>query len=311
MRHLLLISTLALVGCAHGIPTGMDDVTSQAQDEANSRKDAASAKLDEQTADIQDQAKSKTAEAQAKSADLQSQINGKTADLQNQVNSKVDAAKNQALGMVGNATMSKAIAPEILRRMPLISDSKTLLYANTVGQYVAQGLVPSLRCQSDGASASDVRVAIVKSTTPSSFSLPGGYIFVTTALVQKMSTEDELAGVIANEIVTSVCEKGVPGNLAAQAASGWSDFVMQVPTKSLSRTDLAFADKYALVTLYRRGYDVEPYVKFVSKNETSGRHMWGSDRAAALNKSIAATPKIASTAEARASRFQAAKAKSI
>lgn len=296
MRHFLLLSlALTLMGCAHGvqIPESMDDAKGMAQDEANTQKDALTDEANGQVADVQDQA------------------NGKVEGLKGQGMDAVNGMKDKAANMVGNAAMSKAIAASVLQRMPLIGDSKTLVYANTVGQYVAQELVPSLKCHTDGTPWNEVRVAIVKSGTPASFSLPGGLVFVTTSLVQKMNSEDEFAGVIANEMVSSICEKGVPSNLAMQAASGWSDYVMSLPTKSMSRADLGFADKYALVTLYRRGYDISPYVNFIAKNETVGRHMYGSDRAAALQKSVAATPPITPTASARLSRWKAAKAKAM
>ena len=293
--NLLPLATLLLLGCAHGMtmPGSIDDATSQATDAANEQKDSATTQANGQVGDFQDQASGKV-----------DGVKGQGMDMAN-------GLKDKAAGLVGNAMMGKAIAAEVLRRMPLIGDSKTLMYANTVGQYVAQELVPSLKCRGDGTPASEVRVAIVKSSTPSSFSLPGGLIFVTTSLVQKMTTEDEFAGVLANEMVSSICEKGVPSNLAAQAATGWSDYVLTLPTKSLDRQELGFADKYALVTLYRRGYDVAPYVSFIAKNETNGRHMWGSDRAAVLKKSVDATPAIAPTSSARMSRFQAAKSKAI
>lgn len=278
MKHLLLLTlAVSLLGCAHGaqIPESVDDAQEMAQDEA-----------DTQMADVQDQAGEK-------------------------MNGAMDAVKDKAANRAGNAAMSKAIAAELLRRMPLITDAKTLVYANTVGQYVAQELVPSLKCHTDGTSWSDVRVGILKSSVPSSFSLPGGLVFVTTSLVQKMNSEDEFAGVIANEMVSSICGKGVPANLAAQAASGWSDYILGLPTKALSRADLMFADKYALVSLYRRGYDVMPYVTFLSKNETIGRHMYGLERAAVLEKSIAATPPVTPTQSARMARWNAAKAKSL
>lgn len=273
MDKLILFSLLALMGCAHGaqIPESVEDAQQQGQDAVDAKK----------------------AEGQAKLDDTKAQ------------------GMNQVGGMASNASMSKAIAAAVLDRMPLIADQEALMYANMVGQYMAQELVPSLKCHTDGTGATEVRVAIVKSSTPSSFSLPGGLIFVTTAEMQKMTTEDELAGVIANEIVFSVCEKGVPGDLAQQAATGWSDYVTSLPTKAMSPADQAFADKYALVTLYRRGYDVTPYVSFVSKNETSGRHMNGAERASVLQKSVAATPAITPTAAARTARFNSAKSASL
>jgi|GEM_PF-4566944 len=296
MKHLLLLSLVAgLMGCAHGfqVPESADDAKAMAQDEADTQKDALSDQANGQVADVQDQA------------------NAKVDGVKNQGMDMANGMKDKAANLVGNAAMSKAIAASVLQRMPLIGDSKTLVYANTVGQYVAQELIPSLKCRTDGTPWNEVRVAIVKSSTPASFSLPGGMVFVTTSLVQKMNSEDEFAGVIANEMVSSVCGKGVPSNLAMQAASGWQDYVLSLPTKSLNRADLAFADKYALVTLYRRGYDVTPYVNFIARNEKMGRHMYGADRAMALQKSIAATPPITPTASARLSRWKAAKAKAL
>jgi predicted Zn-dependent protease len=278
MKHLLLLTlAVSLLGCAHGsqTPENFDEAQETIQDEA-----------DTQITDVQDQASEKTSVA-------------------------VEEVKDKAATRVGNAAMSKAIAAALLRRMSLIGDAETLIYANTVGQYIAQELVPSLKCHTDGTSWSDVRVGILKSSVPSSFSLPGGKIFVTTSLVQKMKSEDEFAGVIANEMVSSICGKGVPANLAAQAASGWSDYILGLPTKALSRADLMFADRYALVTLYRRGYDVMPYVTFISKNETIGRHMYGIERAAVLEKSVAATPPVTPTQSARMARWNAAKAKAL
>ena len=204
--------------------------------------------------------------------------------------------------------VAKAIATELLRRMALIDDTKTLVYANTVGQFVAQELVPLLKCQTTGPSASDVRIGILKSAVPASFSLPGGKIFVTTSLVQKMNSEDEFAGVLANEIATSICGKGLPPNLLQQASTGWADYLLGLSTKGLSKSDLMFSDRYALVTLYRLGYDLEPYVSFVARHETIGRHMFGAERAGVLRKNVEATPPITTTQSSRLARFRAAKA---
>lgn len=222
-------------------------------------------------------------------------------DLQNQVTG----------GLVNNVQVGKAVAAKILEKWPIISNSPTLVYVNQVGQYMAQELVPSLRCKSDGTGATEVRVAVLKENTPASFSVPGGLIFITTGLMQQLSSEDELAGVIASETVLSICEKGVPGGLAMQAANGFADYIAGLPTKPVSKNDMMFADKYALVTLYRRGYDVAPYVSFVKKNENSGRHSFGTDRAAMLEKNIAATPAIKSTMQTRMTRFNAAKSKAM
>jgi hypothetical protein len=313
-KLIILTSALAFMGCAHGFSASLKEELGQPEDEIGQQMDDLTAQGDGEISDLQDisgnskhgsakkpRASGKTKPAAAKSAPPRAVVAPAKAPPAEAASEKASASSN--------ASFASAIAAKVVERMPLIADTETLLYANTVGRYVAQELVPSLKCHDDGTPWNQVRVAVVRSAEPSSFSIPGGFVFVTTALVQKIGSEDEFAGVLANEIVASICEKGVPSNLSSQASSGWSDYIASLPTKAQTRADLAFADRYALVTLYRRGYDVSPYVNFVEKNETSGRHAWGPERAAVLKKIVAATPRLASTSSARLSRWQSAKAK--
>ncbi len=56
------------------------------------------------------------------------------------------------------------------------------------------------RLAGDDTAGYTLRVAMLDSTTVNAFTLPGGYIIVTTALVRQCSGPDELAGVLAHEM---------------------------------------------------------------------------------------------------------------
>ncbi len=45
------------------------------------------------------------------------------------------------------------------------------------------------------------RFSIIRSNSINAFAVPSGYIFITTGLINMASDEDELAGVIAHEVV--------------------------------------------------------------------------------------------------------------
>jgi beta-barrel assembly-enhancing protease len=59
---------------------------------------------------------------------------------------------------------------------------------------------------------------VVENETPRSFSAPGGYVFVTTGLLKKMSNEAQLAGVLSHEIGHVVQKNGLRKYLEAEHA---------------------------------------------------------------------------------------------
>jgi predicted Zn-dependent protease len=88
--------------------------------------------------------------------------------------------------------VGEATARSILARYPLVPvDTPLSKYVRTVGAILAES-----------SSRRDIqfRFAIVESTAPNAFAAPFGYIFVTTALLDLVETEAELAFVLAHEI---------------------------------------------------------------------------------------------------------------
>jgi predicted Zn-dependent protease len=116
---------------------------------------------------------------------------------------------------------------------------------------------------------------LVDSAVLNAFALPGGKIFVTRALVQKMSNEAQLAGVLGHEIGHVIArhaaehmEQGqLGGALATAVGVGASDrrngygaaIAAQVANQMLqlkfSRSDESEADSFGLRYMTQAGYD--------------------------------------------------------
>jgi predicted Zn-dependent protease len=89
-------------------------------------------------------------------------------------------------------TIGQAIASALLGAYPLERSSPALSqYVSLVGQSL---VLYSSR------SGLDFYFSVLNSPEINAFATPGGYIFVTTGLLQLLENEDELAGVLAHEI---------------------------------------------------------------------------------------------------------------
>ena len=113
------------------------------------------------------------------------------------------------------------------------------------------------------------------------FALPGGYVFVFKGLVDKVSSDDELAGVIAHEIAHVVARhsvKRLQGSVgydilmilmavsgAGRQDAGRIDSAFAQLIMSYSREDEALADKIAIKYLKEAGYDPWAIVSLLKK----------------------------------------------
>ena len=113
------------------------------------------------------------------------------------------------------------------------------------------------------------------------FALPGGYVFVFKGLVDKVSSDDELAGVIAHEIAHVVARhsiKRLQGSVgydilmilmavsgAGRQDAGRIDSAFAQLIMSYSREDEALADKLAIKYLKEAGYDPWAIVSLLKK----------------------------------------------
>jgi beta-barrel assembly-enhancing protease len=186
------------------------------------------------------------------------------------VNRLVDSVKN-----AGKATreidepeeiaIGRDVAARLLGAAPLANDAAVQRYVNNVGRWLAsQTERPDLPWQ----------FGVLEAPQLNAFAVPGGTVFITRGLLEKMTSEAELAGVLAHEIVhvlkkhhLKAIQKGALASLGGDAAAlalknTRSDardklvsFGTEMYTRGLDKGDELEADRLGVVIAARGGYD--------------------------------------------------------
>ncbi|MBI2878009.1 MAG: M48 family metalloprotease [Candidatus Tectomicrobia bacterium] len=87
--------------------------------------------------------------------------------------------------------LGNQLSQDIARKSPMVTDSESVAYINQLGQRLVQQT--ELRNL-------PWKFHIVRGQEVNAFNIPGGHVYVYTGLIEKASTESELAGVIGHEI---------------------------------------------------------------------------------------------------------------
>lgn len=160
--------------------------------------------------------------------------------------------------------IGRQISGNLLGAVPLVRDDKLQRYVNLVGQWVAQH---------SGRKDVTWRFGVLDTEAINAFAAPGGYIFVTKGLYQRLNSEAELAGVLGHEIA-HVTQKhhlkvlkqstliGELGKVASSKAQG-SDPAIQnligngaeIMARGLDKSAEYEADRVGMVYAARAGYD--------------------------------------------------------
>ena len=157
-------------------------------------------------------------------------------------------------------------APEIEKEMGgKIADPQLQSYINNIGQkIVAVSHRPDLKFY----------FAALNDKQTNAFALPGGYVFITKGMLEKLSTEAQLAGILGHEITHVVARHSMAAmsrdglvsaalsaaSSAANAPAGVSTIAgvtQQIIGMSFSRENEVEADKTGMDYMYKAGYD--PY----------------------------------------------------
>jgi len=184
----------------------------------------------------------------------------------------IDAAKNaQGLGDISEPQeiqMGQAIAESLLGAAPLDANTAEENYVASVGRWLAVF---------SGRPDLPWHFGILETETVGAFATPGGNIFVTRGLIQRIHTESELAGVLGHEMAHVVQKHHLAdikkrstqgllldlaqikggGGLKAEAARAFARVGMEGYVRGLSREDEMEADAIGVVIAARAGY--EPY----------------------------------------------------
>jgi predicted Zn-dependent protease len=186
------------------------------------------------------------------------------------VNKLLDTAKNVVKATSDIAEpeeiqIGNEMASRLLGAAPLSRDENLQRYVNRVGRWLAlQTERPELPW----------RFGVLEAPQLNAFAVPGGTIFVTRGLVERMRSEAELAGVLAHEIShvlrkhhLKAIQKGAQTALAgealnqalrnqnAQAREKLVSFGAEMYTRGLDKSDELEADRFGVVIAARAGYD--------------------------------------------------------
>jgi predicted Zn-dependent protease len=186
------------------------------------------------------------------------------------INKLVDKVKS-----VGKATteisepdeiaIGRDLAARLLGAAHLVADARLQRYVNRVGRWLAsQTERPDLPWQ----------FGVLEAPQLNAFAVPGGTIFVTRGLVQRMRSESELAGVLAHEIahvlrkhhlkaIQKSAQTGLAGealthalkNSRPEARDKLIGFGTEMYARGLDKSDELEADRLGVVVAARAGYD--------------------------------------------------------
>jgi beta-barrel assembly-enhancing protease len=186
------------------------------------------------------------------------------------INKMVETVKNvgkavKEIDEPEEIAIGKDVASRLLGAAPLVADARMQRYVNHVGRWLAaQTERPDLPWQ----------FGVLDSPNVNAFAVPGGTIFITRGLLERMRNEAELAGVLGHEIVhvlrkhhLKAIQKGAQSGLAGDAMSmALKDragpardkliaFGTEMYSRGLDKGDELEADRLGVVIAARGGYD--------------------------------------------------------
>ena len=187
------------------------------------------------------------------------------------INKLLDTAKNVVkatsdIGEPEEIQIGKDLAARLLGAAPLAKDENLQRYVNRVGRWLAlQTERPDLPWQ----------FGVMEAPQLNAFAVPGGTIFVTRGLVERMKSEAELAGVLGARDLARAAQappegdpegradrarrrRAQPGAAATSAptrARSWSRSARRCTRAASTRATSSEADRLGVVIAARAGYD--------------------------------------------------------
>jgi predicted Zn-dependent protease len=186
------------------------------------------------------------------------------------LNRALDSAKNlgkatREINQDEEIAIGRDLAATLVGAAPLVADAKVQRYVNNVGRWIAsQSERPDLPWQ----------FGVLDAPQLNAFAVPGGTIFITRGLLERMQSESELAGVLGHEIGHVVkkhhlkaIQKGAMTALAGDALQmavqnknsaaneKLVSFGKEMYSRGLDKGDEFEADRLGVVLAARAGYD--------------------------------------------------------
>ena len=171
----------------------------------------------------------------------------------------------RAITLSEEKELGKKVVGLVRRSMPLVEDGEVLTYVNNVGNRVAKEI---------GITTYRFTFFVVDEPIPNAFAVPGGNIFIYRGIIEMMSSEGELASILAHELAhiqarhlqrsideAKILSVGMVAGLVAGillgapglAAGGMA--ASQTAALKYSRDHEMEADQYGFRFLCAAGYD--------------------------------------------------------
>jgi predicted Zn-dependent protease len=206
--------------------------------------------------------------------------------------SDVNAIGNRKVGhgpefysLQSDIAIGRAYADQVDRQAKFVTDPVVNEYVNRVGQNLVRN--------------SDAKVPftikIIDSNVVNAFSLPGGFLYINSAILVHADSEAELAGVMAHEIGHVCARHGtrdqskqdivqiasipaaifIPYSWAGYAIYQGMNFGIPVTYLKFKRGDEREADYLGTQYMYKAGYDPNAFVSFFEKLEAEDKKQPG------------------------------------
>jgi beta-barrel assembly-enhancing protease len=96
-----------------------------------------------------------------------------------------------ALTLSEEKELGRKMLEKVREVLPLVEDGEIIAFAQSVGDRVAKQV---------GMTSYQFQFFVVNESVPNAFAMPGGYIFIYRGLIELMTNEGELAGILAHEL---------------------------------------------------------------------------------------------------------------
>jgi len=152
-------------------------------------------------------------------------------DLGRIINKAVDVTQktveaNREFTPEEEVALGQGIAAGILGAAPLDPDANLQRYVNRVGKWLAMNSErPDLPWT----------FGVIEGDAVNAFALPGGTVFVSRGLVNRLSSESELAGVLGHEIAHVLLKHQLKAIQSAQASEVWTDLAKEGASEAIGR----------------------------------------------------------------------------
>jgi len=103
----------------------------------------------------------------------------------------VPAGQSRALTLSEEKELGRKVLEQIRRMMPLVEDGEIVGYVESLGNRITKQF---------GTTSYQWQFFVVDQSVPNAFAIPGGYVFIYRGLIDLLTSEGELAGVMAHEL---------------------------------------------------------------------------------------------------------------